>query len=62
MLEKDPPRGGQRDAPRAADQQWRADFVLQVPDLPTKGRLCRVELLCGRPRQTARLGDGDKIA
>src|SRR2546427_643693 len=62
MVEEDPPRSGQRDTPRAADQQLCADLVLQVPDLPTEGRLCHVQPLRGRPRQTARLGDGDEIA
>ena len=62
MVEKDPTRSGQLDAPSAADQQLRADLVLQVPDLPTEGRLRRVEPPRGSDGQTPLLSDRDEIA
>jgi hypothetical protein len=61
MVEKDPTRGGQLDATSAAEQQLRADLVLQVPDLPTEGRLRCVEPPLGSHGEAPLLGDSDEI-
>jgi hypothetical protein len=62
MVEKDPTRSGQLDAPSAAEHQLRSDLVLKVPDLTTEGRLRRVEPPLGSDGKTPLLGDRDEIA
>jgi ketosteroid isomerase-like protein len=62
MVEKCAARSSQFDAVHATDQELGANLVFESADLPAKGRLRRAEPLRGSQRQTALLGDSDKIA
>ena len=46
----------------ASDDQLRAEFCLQVADLPAEGWLRRVQPLLGGVREAALLGDRDELA
>ena len=53
---------GQRDAARAALQQFDADLQFQIADLPAQRRLRRVQPPLGRIGQAALLGNRNEIA
>lgn len=46
---------------RRANEELRSDLALERSDLPTDGRLCHVEALCGAS-DIALLGDGNEVA
>jgi hypothetical protein len=46
----------------AAVYQLNADFLFEIPDLPTEGWLGSVELLFGGNGQTACISHGDEVA
>ena len=60
MLEQLPPLVGQMDAAALADQQLRAQLVLELAHLPAERRLRHVEVL-RRARDAAELGDLGEI-
>src|SRR5689334_25285966 len=62
MIQERPARVGQRDAARAADEQLRADLMLEIADLTAERWLGRMQTLFRRDRKAALLGDGDEIA
>jgi hypothetical protein len=46
----------------AAMYQLNADFLFEIPDLPTERWLGRVQLLFSGDRQTAGIGHGNEVA
>jgi hypothetical protein len=56
------PADRQFNAVSATVHQLNADFLFEIPDLPTERWLRSVELLLGGNSQTACVGDGDEVA
>ena len=62
MIEKSAAGRSQFDAVHAAAHQRDADLIFEIADLPTEGRLGRMQPFLRREGQAALLGDRDEIA
>jgi hypothetical protein len=62
MVEKGPSGRRQLNAVSATMHQLNADFLFEIPDLPTERWLGSVQFLFGGNGQTAGIGHGDEVA